>query len=442
MANDEAEDASWSFQPKILYVKCKKGLSQDKIQESIVHSLKEASENYDSDLPLGDFRIESLACDDVMQDADIAQVAIGPRYIGVLLGNGLVYRVRCCSKTPRKVKLSSTTTDKVPFLVRSDRSFARRLQEELNGRRSGRHRRLHMDLDEMPSGSRRSFLGRRYRHHDFDRFSTGFSARSEARGTNGMSDGVLNSPQTENANGISAPPLVSGSEGTLGNVRARLPSGELSSNPMPEPAPTSLPTQRSVFDNANERIRRETQSVNNSNGVPTPPSRQTVNTSIHQTARQTLALAQILQHQSEMLRNFVGSQQQTSTSRTLPSSFSRVQYHSPVIRTSAYYYPTTFGRDLLPSRYISGALENRRIAPVFSRRGRSFPAPAFVRQVSIENPVFIQVGGDSSSTKKTSDPSGSRVENKKGKEFDWPVTGDREWLETEMVSFSCLFCFS
>ena len=56
--------------------------------------------------------------------------------------------------------------------------------------------------------------------------------------------------------------------------------------------------------------------------------------------------------------------------------------------------------------------------------------------------MFIQVGGDSSSTKKTSDPSGSRVENKKGKEFDWPVTGDREWLETEMVSFSCLFCFS
>ena len=134
MADEACSNAPRTIHsPKIIFIRLGKDKSKDFIQGEVLKQIRKAlrkSSYFETD-QAKDKNCVTLSDLDARE---IREVAIGPKFIGVLFKDGRVCRVKCISSNPpsseKPSKPKSSTNDAI-FQVQSDEVYARRLQEQL-----------------------------------------------------------------------------------------------------------------------------------------------------------------------------------------------------------------------------------------------------------------------------------------------------------------------
>ena len=120
--------------PQILFVRLGKEPTKDSIQKKIFKCVKSVLEDSVNDKGKRNNEKSCEVCPGIRSD-EVREVALGPEFIGIVLNNGRVCRLKCSSNTldsSKKPKKTQSSKSEDIFQVQSDEAYARRVQDQLN----------------------------------------------------------------------------------------------------------------------------------------------------------------------------------------------------------------------------------------------------------------------------------------------------------------------
>lgn len=133
MADGNSENDAWTnLSPRIIFVRLGKDKSKDAIEDELFKSINQVLEESNSDGEVLEKVKNCISLPDI-GTSRIIQVAVGPEFLGLLLNDGRVCRVKCVTKnldSTKKLPSSQGNSDEPLFQVQSDEAYARQLQNE------------------------------------------------------------------------------------------------------------------------------------------------------------------------------------------------------------------------------------------------------------------------------------------------------------------------
>lgn len=459
MADKQSVEGNQSmFSPKIVYIRLEKNLTKERIQKEIVRSVKNAFK----DTVHGERRSsKDKSCENfpVIKSDEVCEVAIGPEFIGIVLNNGRVYRIKCSSNTlelSKKPKKSTSEKSSDIFQVQSDEAYARRLQDQLNNRDGSRTRSLPSTLninsppvsvntEELIAGSADSLFPE-MKFLSVDGNQT--SSLSLAEGLNVIE---------ENAEEVDSDKKVMSD--CLDSERTILPAG-VSVNSQTE----------QCHDNKDQNSQRETSSKNSNTGAHSTTESSKSNqvdktkgsTGVSENSQFKTGNSDSNEVRTSIATssNYSSSLQAPQSSLATPESRNMTQTRSDIsvypqhsVSSSTFIHRTIFPADPFyyrpprglchgplilprPSRALYN-FDSRRLRETFGTRSGMRYHPQG-RTVHYLGPHMRNAGSVAESSKRSKGQSGNNrkrlgIDNDNA-EFFYPKLGELELLETESVS--------
>ena len=410
MADGNSENDAWTnLSPRIIFVRLGKDKSKDAIEDELFKSINQVLEESNSDGEVLDKVKNCISLPDI-GTSRIIQVAVGPEFLGLLLNDGRVCRVKCVTKnldSTKKLPSSQENSDEPLFQVQSDEAYARQLQNEFlsNGgtTRTLAGRSL-VSGAAMSSSSRPSSLGVYVTNRTQQRFASLMSNTSSKT----TQTSVTRGPQT----GGEAP-------GKTNNTSLTLVEGK-GSNTHETQTDSSMQTSSSVKSvNPNED--------SSSGNVPS-----TSNAAKASNERKT-------DNQKPTVQGSGNQRQENSLDSSSAGSNPRRSVSSPTLLHRTVFTTNIPGNMrqwpsyLLP---ITGSV------PLIPPYRRSNLQPHVVRAQLAEMGAFPR-GPTTANVQRSDDraSSESKTTSCNDADFCYPEIGDLEWLEAENVSKSTLYSY-
>ena len=393
--------------PKVVFIRIGKDKSKGILQAEILKQVRKAlRKSNDAD----NVRTKDKNCVSLsdLDAREIREVAVGPEYIGVLLKNGRVCRLRCMSSnsqpSERHPKRKSSP-DESCFQVQSDEAFARRLQEQLN------------NTSATPSGLSAS---------RFDEPYVGplRTSLSDVSASGIIFDSLLPRFGRESREAASSDPgptaSTNAAEPSRGSRERRPLRSERTISPNRERSEsTSARARPSTSVGISDSQRTETGRTVASSSNTLPPSSQPRNeSSVPSISSSTVRISDV---------NSPSLARRATSQIVLPSTLYGNEF--PVLRMVR---PLVFPHNVMvhPRIIPVASIDASHLRELHATRARPFQASSYLRRPF--------VASSSSSYERNAGLGDSRSENGNQEEnvteFSYPQPGKLEWLEAQSVS--------
>ena len=442
------------FTPKIVYVRLGKDLTKDGIQKKIIKAVNNAfngSVNGEGQVGIKEKPYQVFP---MIKSEEVCEVAIGPEFIGIVLNNGRVGRIKCSSSTMESSKKPSKSLankkDDI-FQVQSDEVYARQLQDQLNsGELRSQSSTLNVNYNSPLFPSSEEVLISEVAESlcsDINILSTNANQTLSCPSVEGF-DAINRNPEATNSTSNTSSDSLESEKSTskrtlLGKSQTEQNREGTTQNPFEQTA--SEITLADVFYNTDtqNQLSKQTNETNKESVVANVNSKVVSNSS--EACSSTSTNSKLINSSKAMQSNAATPGKKNTTQTQSDDSFyPQASVSSPTFiqRTVFHANPFFYRPPRVLCRGPSGALYNfdsRRLRDTFGQQRaiRYQPQGSTVHHFG---PTVRNASGRSNFNRRDRGQAGSNggrsSEDEENAKFFYPKLGELEWLMTESVSIS------